>query len=51
LHIINTDVGFAGMQGMGKDSVGVTGANYDAFLKAGITRDEITWDYYDGCPH
>jgi len=55
IHVFNTDMGFAGMQGMRDNSSGVDLTNYESLLAGGaydqIDLPTITWDFLPGAPH
>ena len=54
IHVINTDIGFAGVQGMASDTNGVDLSVYNTLLTASVdepTSSFLTWDYYPGAPH
>ncbi|GMH83499.1 hypothetical protein TL16_g09619 [Triparma laevis f. inornata] len=54
IHVINTDIGFAGVQGMRDNTNGVDLSVYNNLLMASVdesTSSTLTWDYYPGAPH
>jgi hypothetical protein len=53
MHVMNTDIGFAGMQNMARNGTAEAG-QFDAMLRAGRSDPQaatITWDYWPGAPH
>ena len=52
MHVVNTDIGFAGLQGMKRNSNGVDMSNYNGLLEGAIAYGEsLTWHFFSGAPH
>jgi len=52
MHVVNTDIGFAGLQGMKRNTNGVDMSNYNGLLEGAIAYGEsLTWHFFSGAPH